>query len=265
VGGGDISIKDRLRRAPQRIALRWLVGRPGAMVMVHHDKTANAVAQIINRKHIAIVPYPVRPAIRIDVECRDSFRKQLGIGKTDKLILCYGATRYDKGADLAVAALARLPERFHLLVAGKQVYFRSDFLGRLAEDNGVADRMHVIPAMLSEADTALALHSCDMMLLPYRSEFPGGQSGPLTQAAAVGATLVAADLPVLTDTIKRYDLGMVFPPGNVEKMAAVLKEAADWRPSPESSDVFVSDHSPQSFARAVYESYLFRRAQAQNF
>lgn len=49
-----------------------------------------------------------------------AFRKSIGLESKSILQLCFGGTRYDKGADIAVNALGHLDDKYHLLVAGKE-------------------------------------------------------------------------------------------------------------------------------------------------
>lgn len=255
VGGGGSGLNDRLRRAPHRAALRWLTHRCGAIVLVHHENTAEQISHFVRSAQIRIVPYPVRPLPEIGIEVQSEFRKSLGVAIKDKLILCYGGTRFDKGADLAVNALSKLPGHFHLLVAGRPVYFQPGDLRRQAVSRDVAGRLHLMPKRLSDMETSLAFHACDVLLLPYRRGFVGGQSGPLTLAGVIGKPIVAPDMPVLAQTVKKYNLGTLFAAGNLEDMATSVQSAADWCQGLPNTAAFTRDHSVQAFGRALYENY----------
>ncbi|NDU92546.1 MAG: hypothetical protein G3I10_08070, partial [Ferrovum sp.] len=105
--GTASGVKDKLRRYPHRLALRWLVDRAGACVLVHHESVAIGLSDIIDHNHIYVVPYPSQPLFAPDSIEKSLFRASLGLIEEDTLMLCFGDTRFDKGADLAVQMLKK--------------------------------------------------------------------------------------------------------------------------------------------------------------
>ncbi|MGH2508425.1 MAG: glycosyltransferase family 4 protein [Ktedonobacteraceae bacterium] len=256
VGAGSAGVRNWFRRIPHRAALRWFARQKGMRILVHHDTVAKSISRVIQPDKIGVIPYPNQPMPEVEMESRLNFRKSLGVGSGDKLILCYGGTRFDKGADLAVKALARLADNFHLLAAGRPLYFGTDCLRRQARDLGVDNRLHLLMKFLSDEETALVFYACDVVLFPYRKIF-SGQSGPLTQAASIGKVAVVADLSVLRKTVREYRLGRVFPAGDIEKMTEALRAAVECNVQQKNVDSFIADHSPKAFAQAVYANYHF--------
>lgn len=255
VGVGDLPLKDRVRRYPHRATLRWLAKIPRARVIVHHEAVASALSFIVWPDRIGIVPYPSEPLPQVSMAGQVKFRRALGLGVGDKLILCYGGTRLDKGVDLAVCALVQLPEEFHLLIAGEAQYFQPSDIQQQAIVLNVYHRVHLMSKILSDAESAIAFRACDVVLLPYRRSF-SGQSGPLTLAASLGKAIVVPDLPVLAETVQAFHLGYIYPVEEVGAMAKAIEVAIRYCPDSQNTAAFVAYHSPQAFARSVYENYL---------
>jgi len=255
VGAEDgLGVRNRLRRYPHQVALRWLADQVDARILVHHETIARKLAGIVDLNQIGVVPYPTKTLPIVGVEIQVEFRNAICVDKYDKLILCFGGTRFDKGADLAIRALAGLPDQFHLLIAGIAQHFQPHALRKLAAALGVEDRLHLNTGFLSDEEVALVFHACDIILLPYRRQF-SGQSGPLIQAAAIGKPVVVADCTVLAETVQAFHLGIIFPSEDTSAMVDAVQAVAQWHPASEDTNAFVSYHSPQSFVRATHRNY----------
>lgn len=256
VGAGHGTAKSYIRRMPHRFALRWLVGRYRALIQVHHLAVANMIQQHlgIKRMQISVVPYPVEPPRQIARSKVELFRQELGLGENEKLVLCYGGTRHDKGADLAIRAVAELPTHYHLLIAGIAQHFNAHKLNAYAEKFNVTDKVHVMDRWLDDGESAIVFQAADVVLLPYRKEF-SGQSGPLVQGAANGKPVVVPELPVLEDTVVAFGIGVTYPPEDICAMACAIDRAVKQGMSQCKQLAFVDSHSPLSFAQAVLEGY----------
>ncbi len=254
VGTGGGTVKSRLCRTPHRIALRMLSRLHSTVILVHHQAIAHMLCQDLGVGRIAVVPYPVEPLPPVALATVALFRQQLGLDNNDCLVLCYGGTRSDKGADLAISTLARLPERYHLLIAGTPQRFSAETLETLAAGLGILRRTHLIAHWLSDEETAKFFHASDIVLLPYRQTF-SGQSGPMMQGMAIGKPVVVPELPVLVDTVTSYGMGIIYPVEHIEAMAAAIQTAEGRHIDVSQKDVFVDQHAPLAFAQAVRDAY----------
>jgi glycosyltransferase involved in cell wall biosynthesis len=81
-----------------------------------------------------------------------------------KLVLAMGRLHRNKGFDVLIAALSRLPG-VHAAIAGEGP--ERIALERLAQHAGVADRVHFLGW---RTDTASLLAACDVLVCPSRSE-----------------------------------------------------------------------------------------------
>lgn len=247
----------RLREATRASIYRWiarrLVRQYDVRWIVHHSTVGDAIKRMAPASRVVIAPYPAR-APRRHKEIRFVARKMLGLTGDDKALLCFGGTRWDKGADLAVACLPYLPDIFKLIIAGEVQHFSEEFLLERAGRTGVGSRIRVVAKFLSEQEIACVFEACDYGFLPYRREF-AGQSGPLLQLAAYGKPIAAADLPVVGETVQSRRLGLVFPPEDIQAMARTIRALSDWKLSPDSHRKVLREHGTRAFARAVQSAY----------
>jgi len=236
-------------------SLRLLASK-GMRIMVHSKKIASSLNNFTGAQKFDYVPYPVADFNVTEDEkaiYRARLRSRLGLSSDDILLLVFGGMRQDKGADLAVKMLSRLPANYHLLCAGKGTFFPQAFLEGLASEHGVLNRVHFDNRLIPETERPDYFCGCDIFLMPYRKNF-SGQSGPLTVAGALGTKIVAPDLPVLTETIQGDDLGWLYRVEDVDKMAAAVLEAAN-APAMKSPQKFIKDHAALAFSTAVVASY----------
>lgn len=247
---------NRLKASLDISALRC-ISRTGFRVMVHSRWLQKSLSKIIGHHTFDFVPYPIEP---FDFDLNKSrlkarlFREKLGLSKDSKLVLVFGGTRYDKGADLAIKALRHLDANWHLLIAGKPEKFNENILRELALRYGVSKRVHLYLQYIPKECVPDIFLASDIVLLPYRSIF-SGQSGPLTIAASFGIPIAAANVPVLAETVEQYRLGILFPPEDVYGIAQAL-QVLEEKPIRSHQLEFSQDHSPAAFIEAVLRSYV---------
>lgn len=112
---------------------------------------------------------------------RAKLRGEMGLGASDVLALFLGGLWLEKGATYSIEALAQTPPQVHLCLAGRAdpAPFRA-----LAEQLGVADRLHFLPGTDRPWEY---YHAADLFLFPGHAE---GFGLVAVEAAACG-------LPVL--------------------------------------------------------------------
>lgn len=246
----------KLKGSIDLMALRLLASR-GMRVMIHSEKSvASLNNKFIGAQQFDYVPYPVKMRKITDDEkasIRIRLRARLGLASQDVLLLVFGTTRCDKGADIAIKMLAHLPQRYHLLFAGEDTFFSQSYLAGLASEQGFLKRVHFDNRLIPEDEIPTYFCGCDIVLIPYRKNF-AGQSGPLTIAAAFGIKVVAPNLPVLAETVLKNDLGYLYPVENVELMADAVQKAIN-APAPKYFEKFIDEHCTLVFTDAVTASY----------
>jgi glycosyltransferase involved in cell wall biosynthesis len=237
-------------RFVEKHLLRYL-SRRGVRVQVHGVAVASAIQAEVREARLDVVPYPADP--HVAPSDGSDVRRRLGVPDGAKLVLAFGATRWDKGADLAVSMLRYLPEDVHLLIAGRPSHFSESQLLRQANDIGTSGRLHLDLRFIPDSSVTDTFLAADCVILPYRKVF-FGQSGPLTYAAALGIPVASAALPVLSETVEKFRLGVTFESENIAASADALLRLLTAPPSPLTKS-FLQSHSREQFTAAVLKSY----------
>lgn len=210
-------------KALQVVAASWLLDRAGGNLVVHSIAAKKRLSRVgVSRVHAIDYPSAVS-CFDVDEIGRETQRKRLGLSPDERLLLCFGGTRHDKGVDIAISSLAGTDRRTRLLVAGVEQDFDRRLLLELAEAHRVENQLLLQLEHVPEGDVVSLFSAADAVLLPYRPVFKG-QSGPLAIAGSMGIPVIAADVPVLAETVTRFGLGRLFPAGDGVALNKLLRE-----------------------------------------
>ncbi len=172
-------------------------------VVVHSERGREALAEL--GVDARVIPHPVTPS---DPERVDD-------GRT---LLCFGMIRPYKGLGDAIAAVKQV-EGARLLVAGDPL---EPLDGYRAQAGDLAEwRL----GYLSSAGVGRAFGDSTVALFPYRPELD--QSGALLQALGAGVPAIAYDVGGIAEPVRRFGAGRVIEAGNVEALAAAIRELLD--------------------------------------
>jgi glycosyltransferase involved in cell wall biosynthesis len=171
-----------------------------------------------------------------------------GIGK-DVPVLC-GLGRLDawKGFDTLIQALAHL-EGAVLLLAGQGP--EECALRMLAERCGVGDRVHFLGWL---EDRAALLRRADICVVPSRHEALGNV---VLEAWSVGCPVVAAACEGPRWLIEHGVTGLLFPPGDVDTLTDMLRQAIADAPGRERWATHAAARWQRDFTEeAICSSYI---------
>jgi glycosyltransferase involved in cell wall biosynthesis len=216
------------RTAAKRALWQELLGRFDRVV-VHSERGREALRELGVDAHV--IPHPVYPS---DPPRRDD-------GAT---VLCLGLIRPYKGLGDAIEAVKRV-DGVRLLVAGEPVEPVDGY--RQAAGNRAEWRLGYLPAV--ELDRALG--DATVAVFPYRAELD--QSGALLRALGAGVPAVVYDVGGLPDPVRHYGAGRVVPAGDVDALAAAIRELVGDRDALERA---------RAGARAAREALTWDRAAA---
>lgn len=164
-----------------------------------------------------------------------AIRREWGVNEEQKVFLAFGFIRDGKNLDLALRALSQIPNAF-MIMAGSVASAKDKpfaFYRELADNMGVSDRCRFFEGFVSDADLGKYFSGADFVLLTYASSF-NSQSGVLNIAArACKPVLASASPSPLTESVRKFNLGVTVVPDSVEAIAAGMKELLV---SPPSSD-----------------------------
>lgn len=145
--------------------------------------------------------------------------------RDDVVALCTGEQRFllflsrvhwKKGLDRLTAALTRLPEDVHLVVAGPDEGYGNE-LRQLIRQQGLEQRVHVLGAVLGANKAALLEHAAALVLPSYSENF----GNVVLEAMAAGCPPVVTPEVGAAEVVRRERSGWVVP-GSAEHLSRAL-------------------------------------------
>lgn len=132
-------------------------------------------------------------------------RAHLGLPQDKKIILCYGFIRDYKGIDLAISAISRLGDDYHLVIAG-EVYGSFDKYQSQINELNAGGKISLFTRYISDDETPFFFSAADACLLPYKS---ATQSGIIAIAYHFDLPVIATNVGGLSEMIEPYGAGIM--------------------------------------------------------
>lgn len=159
-------------------------------------------------------------------------RSRLGIPREAFVVLAFGHVADRKNIDLAIEALADVPEA-HLVIAGPAGSGADrpiDFYRALAAQLGIAERVHFVAGFIPENEISGLFTTSDAVALTYERRFVS-QSAVLQIAALFDRPVLASGgAGPLRQTVDAFGLGVTVEPDSAVAIAAGLRELVARRP-----------------------------------
>ncbi len=186
--------------------------------VVHSSADRDKLARLAPGRPALVRPHPAAPS---DAPPRDEARRRLGVDVAGPLVLFLGLVRKYKGVDLLLDAAPGIVRASgaSIAVVG-EVFADAQDLARRAAASPVSDRILWKDAYVSEADMALWLSACDVVVLPYRAV---SGSGIAARALAAGRPVAAAAVGGLAEAIEPGVTGELFPAGDAAGLARAVE------------------------------------------
>lgn len=163
------------------------------------------------------------------VKCRDVKRAELGLAPGDFAVLAIGDLNSNKNHRVLVEAMAQLPGRVKLLIAGDGP-LRGE-LQALAARLGVSDRVRLLGF---RRDVAALLNACDLFCLPSRRE---GLPVSLIEAMATGTPVLASDARGCADVLGELGNTCIVHVDDPGSWAGAIRRFMDERDVPSSEQL----------------------------
>ena len=217
-----------------QLSVRLAYG-PLDFVLVH-DKLPEP-SPVPARVRVVQVPHGLYE-IRGTPPDRDSVRASWGVRDGRKVFLAFGFVRDGKNLDLAIRALAQVPEAF-LVVAGS-VASAGDkpfaFYRELAKELGVAARCRFFEGFVADDELGKYFAGADFVLLTYASSFHS-QSGVLNIAARARKPVLASAAPSpLIESVEKFKLGISVAPDSLVDIVEGMRQLLLTPPQPRWED-----------------------------
>ena len=149
-------------------------------------------------------------------------RQELGIGPHEFLVGNVGRLALQKGQRHLIAAmpllLERVPRARAIIAGGGDL---EDYLRDLANEMGVADRVHVLGP---RKDVPALMHAIDVFVMPSIWE---GFGLVLLEAMAAGRPIVASRVATIPEVVADGESGLLVPAGDPLALATALAELAE--------------------------------------
>ena len=252
----------RLKAAAQLWGLRRLL-RSGVHLQLHTPSFVSEIGQGGPPGQVSYIPYPAETPSGAGPEQVAALRAHLGVSPEVKLLLAFGGTRRNKGADVAVMTLAHLPQQYHLMIMGAQEHFSLQALSELADRLGVRERVHLNLKYIEREEYDPYFAAAAAALLPYRQGF-SGQSGVMFIAGSAGVPVVASAAGSTGELVERFGLGVVVQSTDeAEELArnmagavqALLAVPVDQDLREQRRRQFLQIHSLENFADCIVRDY----------
>jgi sugar transferase (PEP-CTERM/EpsH1 system associated) len=176
--------------AAKRMVKRTLGRRVERIVTVCQSIAEEWIAYGIPEEKVLCIPNGVDTGRFYPRDDAREFRKQFGLPESVFLVGSIGRLDELKNYDVLIAALGQLKDSFpevHLAILGDGP--RKERLKALAEDLGIAERVHLL-GFRNRPESFLA--ALDIFALPSKYE---GMSNVVLEAMSSGVPIVCADLP----------------------------------------------------------------------
>jgi glycosyltransferase involved in cell wall biosynthesis len=206
-------------RSPARRARVSLYLRKAEAVVALWPESADALTQRygVPADRITVIPTGV-PADRfppVDDARRAAARAALGFGDDAALVLYLGWLSEEKGPQVAINAIADVPDTTLVIAGGGPQ--RAE-LERLAGDVA-SDRVRFLGPV---DDASMVMSACDVFVLPASIE---GLPAVLIEAGLTGLPVVATDIGAVGEVVRDEDTGIIVPPEDPAALAAGIRTA----------------------------------------
>jgi glycosyltransferase involved in cell wall biosynthesis len=234
----------------------WLAYQPLDFVLVHHELPDRSV--VPKRVRVVVAPHGLYDVNLGDYDPR-KVREKWGIKPEQKVFLSFGYVRDGKNLDLAIKALAEVPEAV-LVVAGSVASTKDknfDFYSSLADKLGVTNRCRFFEGFVSDEEMGRYFSGTDFMLLTYSASFHS-QSGVLNVAVNARKQILASASPSpMMKAVTNYQLGVSVEPDDKDAIVYGMKRLLHEHSTPR-WDEYESSASWNENARRVLELLKFK-------
>jgi glycosyltransferase involved in cell wall biosynthesis len=223
---------DTERRPRQRLAKRLLAAYPpyrrhleaapflGAEAVVVHTEAARdrMIARGVRAARVHVLPAGIPSAATAEPDSVARFQREHRLAGR-KVMTIFGYVNPDKGYEVALEALAKMPEAVKLVIAGgprveqEQPYL--DTLERGIEEQGLAERV-AITGYLEDAEVAAAMAATDLVLVPHTA---ANGSYSVMVALSHGKPVLASDLACFQEIAEQSACVELFTAGDETALA----------------------------------------------
>jgi teichuronic acid biosynthesis glycosyltransferase TuaC len=240
--GSDVNLIAQMRSPQRRILAALEVAR--RVIAVSSPLKRELVRIGVPEEKIEVLGNGVDPLLFTFTE-RESTRQRLGIGSAVPVAVSVGNLVPEKGHDLVLTAIARLPD-VHLLIVGRGP--ERERLARQAADLGIARRVQMLDNM-SQSELAKVYSAADVLTLGSTRE---GWPNVVLEALSCGTPVVATDVGAVPDIVAE-GTGEVVHGRDAADFAAAIARSLSKRPDRAGARAYAERFSWDPIARRYFE------------
>jgi glycosyltransferase involved in cell wall biosynthesis len=196
---------DPFRAGPFRLVERALTRRASRVIAITHALRRFCVDRVgLPEAKVEVVHY--------GLDAIPAWRDDAAPPPAGRLVLVVGRLTEQKGIDVAIRALAELPDDVRLAVLGEGP--ERSRLESLARELGVTERV-LLPGRVG--DVAAWLRAAELVLHPVRWE---GFGLAVLEAMLAGRAVVASAVSAVPELVLDGETGMLVPPNDPVALAA---------------------------------------------
>ncbi len=220
--------------------------RPDAVIVHTELHKQRLIARHIASDRIHVIPPGIPARIEVHASLVERFRSRFGIPREARTVGVFGFVDQSKRLPDVLAAVASLPQRPFLLLAGGPRLAAHALVQRTlsaqAERRGAGDRF-AITGYLQPAEIPVALEAMDVVVVPYATD--QSMSYSLHHALGQGRPVIGSDLPTFREIQDRASCLALVRPGDPEHLRETL-------------DGLLEDAQARSRLAALARSYAAR-------
>lgn len=191
-------------------------------IIVHTEfHKLRLVSRSLPPDRVCVIPPGIPARVSVYARAVEAFRRKVGIPSGSQIVGVLGFLEGSKQFSDLLKAVASLPNRPFLLLAGGPRLPAHDMVRKnlVTEAEQVGFGKHlIVTGYLQQAEIPIALEAMDVVAVPYATD--QSMSYSLHRALGQGRPVVATDLPTLREVHRGGDCLALVPPGD----PAVLRE-----------------------------------------
>jgi glycosyltransferase involved in cell wall biosynthesis len=248
---------------PERFALSRVLNSPNLKHLFFLDPfVAESLARFAPPGKTSFLPDPVAFPLAAGGEV-DALRERLAIEPGRVVLLLFGHLARRKGAQLALQAIARLPEnlqqRIALVLAG---FIHPALAAELEMEIAKLPAAQIVTSFGHVPDSEVPAYFglTDVVLIPYLGHV--GMSGILLLACSAGKPVLSADFGLPGELTRSRRLGLTVDPEDpqafADAMARFATEPVEALCELASIRNMAEEHAPEQFAEKILDALGFR-------
>ena len=226
-------------------------------LFVHSDRQGAELAEFggVDPARIHVVPMGPTEYAAIDDSVVARLRAGWGYARDASIGLFFGFVRPEKRLPVLLRALAKLPERYVLVVAGQG---NLEEARALVDDLGLQARVRFDARYVPDSDVSGIFQAVDWVALPYDDAFTS-QSSVLNLAVDQRRPVVATPTPAFRESLSEFSIGELAHDFSAEALGDAIARLRDEALGPEAFAEYAAQNSWQrnaSITCSVYRRLL---------